>query len=103
MRLRSLLLEEEATAMPCQPFIIWRPVPDKSRFQATAKGDDNVFDAQVTVESSSGLSKTIPLPAEVPINSGDHAAFDVLLNITSKPPADKPVILDLRIVDKNNK
>jgi len=95
--------------MPCKPFIIWRPVPDKSRFQASVKGDDNFFDVQMDVESSSGLSKTIPEdelapgPAEVPINAGEHATFDLLLNITSKPQAGKPVIVDLRIVDENDK
>jgi hypothetical protein len=100
--------------MQCKPIIIWRPVPDGSFFRACVKGDESVFNVQMDIESSGKPTKkftqaqlvkcptAVPSPALVPINKGDHFLFDLVLNITSDPPADKPVILDLRIVDKNN-
>jgi len=95
--------------MACQPLMIWRPVPDKSFFQASVTGDENVFDVQLDVAFAGKPPQTIPHemlvpgPAEIPINTGDHGAVDLLLNITGEPPADMPVIVDLRIVDGNGK
>jgi hypothetical protein len=94
--------------------MIWRPVPDNSFFRACVKGDESVFDVQIDVESSGQPSKkltqaqlvkcptAVPSPALVPINKGDHFIFDLVLNITGQPPADKPVIVDLSIVDKDS-
>lgn len=95
--------------MNCKPLMIWRPVPDKSFFQASVKGDESLFDVQMDVEMAGQPSTTIPHedlvpgPAVTPINAGDHGAFDLLLNITTKPAAGKPVIVDLRIVDEDDK
>jgi len=100
--------------MQCKPMMIWRPVPDNSFFRACVKGDEGVFDVRMDVECSQSSRKltqaqlvkcptTVPSPELVPINKGDHCTFDLVLNITSDPPAGKPVIVDLRIVDKDNK
>ena len=95
--------------MACQSLMIWRPVPDKSTFQAKVTGDDNFFDVQMDAVCSGQPPTTIPHdeltpgPAEVPINAGAHCTFDLLLNITTKPPAGTPVIVDLRIVDGDGK
>jgi hypothetical protein len=100
--------------MQCKPVIIWRPVPDGSFFRACVKGDESVFHVQMDVEFSGKPTKkvthaqlvtcptAVPSPVLVPINKGDHALFDLVLNITSDPPAGTPVIVDLRIVDKAN-
>jgi hypothetical protein len=100
--------------MQCKPLIIWRPVPDGSFFRACVKGDEGVFDVQMSVESAGQPTKklthaqlvkcptAVPSPELVPINKGDHFVFDLVLNVTSDPPASKPVIVDLRIVDKDN-
>ena len=93
--------------MQCKPLMIWRPVPDKSFFQARVTGDETVFDVQMDVERAGQPSTTVPHeelvpgPAVEPVNAGDHCTFDLLLNITGTPPAGKPVIVDLRIVDGN--
>jgi len=95
--------------MACDPLMIWRPVPDKSFFQASVAGDENVFDVQLDVAFAGKPPQTIPHemlvpgPAKIPINAGDHGAFDLLLNITGEPLPGTPVVVDLRIVDAAGK
>lgn len=93
--------------MQCKPLMIWRPIPDKSFFQARVSGDENVFVAQLDVECAGQPSTTLPHedlvpgPAVVPINAGGQCTFDLLLTITGTPPEDNPVIVDLRVVDES--
>ena len=94
--------------MQCQPLMIWRPVPDKSKFKLKVTGDESLFDVQMDIQPAGQPLTTMSHDdimgglAVVPINAGGQCTFDVLLNVLNTPAADKPVVVDIRIVDESN-
>ena len=91
--------------MPCDPLLIWRPIPVGSTFKATASGDENKFNVLIAVTLNSQSvpplrhDDIVPGPGEIPIQEGDRYVLDIAISVFSTP--DDPITFAMSVVDES--
>lgn len=91
--------------MTCPNFVIWRPIPDGTIIKAQAVGDDEVYNAFITVRRNGVQEPSIrhqqldPGPASRPMSSADRVTLRGSLGVLRD--VERPVTLEIWLEDEN--